>query len=138
MESSAHTQQLHKNKAELEAWIENQICWEQTGSKESCAPAGELGYSQEGWTWTRCVQEPQVSVLYIPGSCPDQGQMLCRKIELYVLFCPHWGHFSQGSAVFQLGMPHSRLPVDRHCTSLTSSVCHGFQQQELLLLMLRV
>lgn len=43
---------LHKNEAEFEVWIENQICWEQTGSKESCAPAGELGYSQEGWTGT--------------------------------------------------------------------------------------
>lgn len=57
------------------------------------------------------------SVLYTPGSCGDQGQMLCRKIEYYGLFCPHWGHFLQGNAVFQLGMPHSRLSVDRHCTS---------------------
>lgn len=60
------------------------------------------------------------------------------NIKAEVLFCPHWGCFSQGSAVFQLGMPHFRLAVDRPCTSLTSSVCHGFQQQELLLLMLRV
>lgn len=83
MESSAHTQQLHKNEAEFDAWIENQICWEQTGSKESCA--GELGYSQEGWTGTTmCVQGLMWSFRFCsihPRLLLRSGQMLCRKIE---------------------------------------------------------
>lgn len=73
----------------------------------------------------------ELQVLFYTSQAPVEIRGRCcvgkLSIKADVLSCPHQGHFHRAVQFSSWEVPHSRLSVDRHCTSLTSSVCDGFQ-----------
>lgn len=137
MESSAHTEQSYtRMRLSLKPGLKMTFSGSKLAPRKVVHLLGSWDTARRaahGQQWVSRIQCGASGNLFSTYRAPVEGGRRDRcfvgklNIKADVLFGPHWGHFSQGSAVFQLGMPHSRLSVDRHCTSLTSSVCHGFQ-----------
>lgn len=132
MKSSAHTQQSYtRMRPSLTPGSKIKFAGSKLAPRK--VVLGSWDTARRAGQGQQCVSrfDVELQVLFYTSQAPVEIRGRCcvgkLSIKADVLSCPHQGHFHRAVQFSSWEVPHSRLSVDRHCTSLTSSVCDGFQ-----------